>query len=429
MASGQSETPKSAAALDVLRRRLRRIGVVRGDEFIPRPLPPTRSIDEVVEGQVQETAAGPCYVVERAFAADVVRGTEPISAWLNLNPATIAQVGGDDQLAISSLQKFIFLDTETTGLGAGALAFMVGVGRFNDQGDFETRQFFLRNPAEEHALLMLINEYLPSDGALVTFNGRSFDVPLLSGRFRLARLPDIASRLPNLDLLLPARRLWRRRLSSCSLGSLETNILSLERDQADVPGHLIPAMYQHYLRTGDAGNMAGIFYHNQEDLVSMAALGVVLCRVFERPDQSGLTVDDRLSLARWYQKCDQLEAAEAAYGMAVEEAPDALARYDALSGLSLLLKHLDRRDEAVPLWTDMADLRYDTVGQEELAKYYEWHAINLPLALDWTNHAIDLIESWRPGFRRNQTLRQFEHRRARLLRKINGDQDTSGDLS
>lgn len=420
--SGPSKAPESAAALDILRRRLRRLGVVRGDEFTPRPPLPIRGIDEVVEGQVQETSAGPCYVVKRSFAAEVERGDSPINAWLNLNPATVAQVGGDDRLAISSLQKFIFLDTETTGLGAGALAFMVGVGRFNDRGEFEIRQFFLRNPAEEHALLMLINEYLPSDGALVTFNGRSFDVPLLSGRYRLARLPDIASRLPNLDLLLPSRRLWRRRLSSCSLGSLEANILNLRRDQADVPGYLIPEMYQRYLRTGDASNMAGIFYHNQEDLISMAALGIVLCRVFERPDQPGVPVDDRLSLARWYQKQDRLEAAEAAYSMAVEEAPDAPTRYDALTGLSLLLKRLDRREEAVPLWVDMADLRYDTLGQEELAKYYEWHLINLPLALEWTNHAIALVESWRPGFRRAETLRTFEHRRARLLRKISGDE-------
>jgi uncharacterized protein YprB with RNaseH-like and TPR domain len=421
--SEQSNISEAAAALDVLRRRLRRLGVVRGDEFVPQPPPPSRDIDQVVEGQVQETAAGPCYVVERSFAAEVERGPSPISVWLRLNPATIAQVGGNADLAISSLQKYIFLDTETTGLGGGALAFMVGVGRFNDRGGFDIHQFFLRHPAEEQAMLMLVNAYLPPDGALVTFNGRSFDVPLLSGRSRLARLPDIASRLPNLDLLLPARRLWRRRLPSCALGSLEANILNLRRDQADVPGYLIPTMYQHYLRTGDAGNMAGIFYHNQEDLVSMAALGIVLCRVFERPDQPGLPIDDRLSLAHWYQKQDRLEEAEAAYGMAVEEAPDAASRYDALVGLSFLLKRLDRREEAVPLWVDMADLRCDTTGQEELAKYYEWHSINLHQALEWTNQAIALVESWRPGFRRTEILRTFEHRRARLLRKIRGDEN------
>jgi uncharacterized protein YprB with RNaseH-like and TPR domain len=407
--------------MDDLRKRLRRLGVTTGREFKPQPRAQVGpGIEALVEGQVHETPHGACFAASQVYVPGTLHGTLSLSDWLTLDPATLGGAGGDEALAGIDPRRYVFLDTETTGLGGGALAFLVGVGFFNDAGHFETHQFFLRDPAEEPAMLALLGERLWPDGGLVTFNGRTFDVPLLAGRFIRNRMPTRVGALPNLDLLRPARRLWRRRLPSCALSALEVDVLGLRRATADVPGYLIPTLYNQYLHTGDAGQMPRVFYHNEQDLLSMVALGVTLCRTFEQPDAPALPVDDRLSLARWYHNQGMLAECEVAYRSAVEEAPDAESRYDALHGLAYLLKRSERREEAVPLWEDLADLKFDVLGHEELAKHYEWHAVDLGRALEWTERGIALASSWQPGYRQRVALNALEHRRRRLLRKLGG---------
>ncbi|MEJ2148139.1 MAG: ribonuclease H-like domain-containing protein [Chloroflexota bacterium] len=408
---------RSAAMAD-LRRRLRRLGVRTGRDFAPTPRrQPALPLEEALDGRELETQAGTCYEVSSSFPLETPHGPLPLESWLALSPETIGEVGEWPGLGRVAPQDFIFLDTETTGLGGGALAFMVGIGFFNAAGYFEIHQFFLRNPGEERAMLILLRELIPPTSGLVTFNGQAFDVPLLNDRFIRARMRHPLPTLPNFDLLPPARRLWRRRLPSCSLGSLETHILGRQRDQADVPGYLIPALYREYLNTGDARAMQGVFYHNQQDLLSMVTLGALICNTFAQP-KTTLPNEDRLSLARWYHNRDLMAESEAAYRAALDDAPDAQARYDALYGLAYLLKRSERRDEALPLWAFLADLKLDTVGHEELAKHYEWQAVNLKTALEWTELGIDLAESWRPGLRRTTALASLRHRRERLLRKL-----------
>jgi hypothetical protein len=121
-----------------------------------------------------------------------------------------------------------------------------------------------------------------------------------------------------------------------------------------------------------------------------------------------------------------LAESEAAYRLAADEAPDAEARQDALTGWAGLLKRLDRRAEAIPLWESLADLKLDTEGHEELAKYYEWHAANPAEALRWTEAGIAAAEGWRPGLRRIEALAALNHRRERLLRRMAGRVD-AGD--
>jgi uncharacterized protein YprB with RNaseH-like and TPR domain len=404
--------------MDDLRRRLRRLGVTTGHEFKPK-LRAVPGIDALLDGRVLETANGACFAVTHTYAPQTRHGAMALSDWLTLGPAALAGIGGDSALNRVDPRRYVFIDTETTGLGGGALAFLVGIGYFNAADHFEMHQFFLRDPAEEPALLTLLHERLWPDGGLVTFNGRRFDVPLLGGRFIRNRMPTHIHRMPNLDLLAPARRLWQRRLPSCALSALEGDILGLQRSEADVPGYLIPALYGDYLRTGDASQMRRVFYHNEQDLLSMAALGVRLCRIFERPDASTLLPDDRLSLARWYHNQGMLDKCEVAYRVAVDEAPDAESRYDALHGLAYLLKRAGRREEAVPLWQDLADLKLDVLGHEELAKHYEWHATDLSQAMRWTEAGIALASSWRPGIRQRQALNDLAHRQRRLLRKLN----------
>lgn len=405
--------------MDDLRRRLRRLGVTTGRNFTPRPRPAAGGdIDTLVDGETVETPSGACFRVRRVYDAETVHGSRPLAEWLAQEPAALAGLADDDLLGGVSPERFVFLDTETTGLGGGAFAFLIGVGFFNGDGQFEVQQFFLKDPAHEPALLDLLHETLYPDGALVTFNGRTFDVPLLASRCIMTRRRPLVEMLANLDLLHPARRLWRRRLPSCALSALEADVLGVRRTHQDVPGSLIPYLYRQYLETRNARDMVRVLYHNEIDLLSMVSLGALLARVFQQPDADGLPVDDRLSLAQWYASRGRMREAEAAYRAAAETAPNAEARHEALERWAALLKRAGRREEAVPLWEWLADLRLDVTGHVELAKYYEWHARNLPLALAWTDAGIALAESWRPSWRRTEALRDLHHRRERLLRRI-----------
>lgn len=405
--------------LDDLRTRLSRLGVIKGDDWKAKPAVSPKLIETFIDGQVHQGELGACFEVVRRFAPDTLQGNIPLKDWLAQEVTTLTQIGKMSLVTSIDIRRFIFLDTETTGLGgAGTLPFMVGLGFFDEADWFEVHQFFLRSPAEEPAMLALIHDLLWPDGGLVTFNGRTFDVPLLSGRFILARKPTHLGTLPNLDLLPPARRLWQRRLPSCALGALEKSVLGIHRTTADVPGWLIPSLYQRYVRTGDATEIARVFYHNEQDILSMVALAARLADTFSRPEASALPVEDRLSLARWYESQGRFAECELAYRVVLDKAPDAEKRREALANLARLLKRSERRQEALPLWEYLADLKLDTLGHEELAKHYEWHEIDLRQALKWTEQGIALATSWRPGLQRTEALRGLSHRRERLAKKL-----------
>ncbi|MBN1428246.1 MAG: ribonuclease H-like domain-containing protein [Anaerolineae bacterium] len=417
--------------MEDLRQRLSRLGVIKGDAWKigqqPAAVAPA-SIESLIEGQVREGKSGACFDVVRAFAPEMLQGELPLASWLALDTAVIARMGNLAPTSPIDTRRFVFLDTETTGLGGVAtLPFMVGLGFFNTSDDFEIHQLFLRSPSEEAALLDAIHDIVGQDGGLVTFNGRSFDVPLLLNRYILARRSTHLGSLPNLDLLPPARRLWKRRLPSCALGALERDILGIPRTSEDIPGWLIPTLYQQYLQTGNAREMLRVFYHNEQDILSMVVLAARLTSTFGRPDIAELPADDRLSMARWYESRGLLAECEAAYRAALDEISETSLRQEALTGLAGLLKRSDRRSEAVQLWEYLADLRQDTTGHEELAKYYEWHDVDLPQALRWTEQGISLAEAWRPGLQRTEALCVLKRRHERLVRKITNRAQSSPD--
>jgi uncharacterized protein YprB with RNaseH-like and TPR domain len=168
--------------------------------------------------------------------------------------------------------QWLFLDTETTGFsgGTGTYAFLVGVAWW-DAGGLEVEQFFMRDFNEEHSVLVALRERLAERRVLVTFNGKSFDWPLLETRYRMTRA--ITPRVPraHLDMLHPARHLWRLHLGSVRLVELERHILGWERG-VDVASELIPQMYFDFLRGGPPEPLIPIFRHNQMDLRGLAAL-------------------------------------------------------------------------------------------------------------------------------------------------------------
>jgi uncharacterized protein len=418
-----------------LQDRLRRLGVVKGARHLkpvaprpPTPAPPPDEPDEPVPlerllagGQVEATAVGACYVLDKVYPLAYRHGREPLVALLAHAPAAAVPYGQDARLAALDFRDLVFLDTETTGLaGAGTLAFMVGAAFFESTpaGEaFVVRQYFLRDHGDEAAMLHLLAGLLTQKAGVVTFNGRAFDLPLLDNRYLLNRMVGPIFDLPHVDLLHPARRLWRARLGSCALGALEQNLLEVRRTQEDVPGWLIPSLYQDYLRSGDARELARVFYHNRIDMLSMVTLATRVWRFFEGGEAETHPAD-WYSLGKWQADLDAPEAAEASLrrALAGEDLPLAL-YHETLQRLGLLLKRSDRRAEALPLWQQWAATSYDSVEPHvELAKYYEWHAQDVETAVLWTERALSLVESWSPH-RARLARDELSHRLARLLGK------------
>src|SRR6266542_93865 len=252
--------------------KLKSLGLNVGTSQLAQPKIESRyEIDSVVAGAFHPTPRCDIFIAQQSYSSDYIYGSSPL---ISPSPLSlISQWANDSRLAELPLSAFAFLDTETSGLsgGTGTYAFMVGIARFVDD-QFVLRQFFMRDPAEEPAMLEAITQFLAPAQALVTFNGKAFDAPLLATRYRLHHIPVPFAEYAHLDLLPLARRLWRDRLESRALKYLEQHVLGLTRAAEEVPGYEIPWLYFDYLRTRDARPLGGVFYHNTMDVVAMSAL-------------------------------------------------------------------------------------------------------------------------------------------------------------
>lgn len=410
--------------------KLRRLGVVKGARRLnpgrsPRPIQttpqpatpnPQAPPPLMPGGRLEETAVGPCFVVDTVYPLHHQHGTAPLSALLDHSPAAAIPFCAEPRFDRCHFRDFLFIDTETTGLaGAGTIAFMVGAAFFEEEA-FVVRQYFLRDHGDEPAMLLLLDELLADKAGLITFNGRSFDLPLLDRRYLMNRMDSDLMQQPHLDLLPPARRLWRERLGSCALSALEPQLLHVQRAQADVPGWLIPSLYHQYLLSGDTAEMERVFYHNHIDMLSMVTLATQVMAYLEQrpPDPHPV---DLYSLGKWQADLGLTETAESTLRQAAAADLPLDLYQQSLHRLALLLKRNGRRDEAVPLWQQIAATSYDDISAYiELAKHYEWHQPDLPLAQRWTEAALDLINRWPPAQAR-LVKNELLHRLDRLQRK------------
>lgn len=271
-------------------------------------------------------------------------------------------------------------------------------------------------------LAHLLTDLKPRAG-WVTFNGRAFDLPLLETRLTVNRQRTALSQRPHLDLLMPARWLYRGRLASCALSSLEQHVLGVPRTLDDVPGALIPDMYVHYLRTGDARDMRRVIYHNAMDILSMVTLAAHLLEVFaaevgEARPAPAVGPADWARLAYWHDHEGRTAEAEAAYRRALALKLPLEDRRQALERYAALLKRQQRRAEAVPLWEQLAAFTVDdALPCLELSKYYEWKAADLAQALTWAQRAEAIIRTLPPGWRKAEAQAAITRRLERLTHK------------
>ena len=384
-----------------------------------------RSIDAVVAGSFSPTPRGEVFIAQQEYRSDHIYGSSPILSALPLS--FISQWANDPRINNLPISKFAFLDTETSGLsgGTGTYAFLVGVARFLDD-KFILQQFFMRDPAEEPALLEGIADFLVPCEALVTFNGKAFDAPLLTTRYRLHHIPIPYKEYSHLDLLPLARRLWRDRLESRALKYLEEHVLGLKRSSEEVPGYEIPWLYFDYLRTGDARPLAGVFYHNAMDVVAMAALLAHMNEMMQNPYegrvQHGL---DFIALGKLFEDLGHLEDAARLYERGLESDPSTgsgqgITEADfgvAVKRLSILQKRRGDYEQAVRLWEKAAQEGH-IYAYIEMAKYYEHKQRDRKAALKWTKSARKEAErADLPAYIRSHWLEEIAHRLARLERK------------
>ena len=368
-----------------------------------------------------DTPYGSAFRIETHYPSETRHGNGRLADLLNADPALAAEVGRDDTLREAGPSGWKFVDLETTGLvgGAGTIGFLVGVGSF-EADSFQLRQYFLRDPEEEAAMLHILRADLEAAAGFVSFNGRSFDLPLLENRFTLAKREKYTlSGEPHLDLLYPARRLWSRSLPDCRLSTIEQHVLGVERSEEDVPGELIPGMYLDYLRTGDASDMTRVIYHNAIDILSLVGLSAVILERHRTPDARGLESAEALAVARWHQAAGRTGQAEAGYRAAVAKADDRSVQADGLRHLGILLKREGRRAEALDDWERWHRIiPEDPAPCIELAMYYEWEAKELKPAVLWADRALVVVERWPTGWKRDHWTKQINHRIARLNRKF-----------
>jgi hypothetical protein len=349
---------------------------------LPREMPP---IAQILRGDWHDTLHGPVFVRDEWFPLDHLHGALPLRSALDAAPEALRLLLGT--AAAPHPSRLAFFDIETTGLsgGTGTYVVLAGLGTYEETEPgcppaFRMRQYFLADLAHEQAMLSMLAADTARFDGLVTYNGRSFDVPFVETRLTLARVPSPYPRLAHFDLLHPVRRLYRHRMPGCRLAEAERRLLKIERAD-DVPGWLIPQLYFDYLRAGRASPLRGVFRHNAEDVLSLVGVLAALATLLSSTD---MDPDDAVAVARWWERAaDPLRAANLYRGALpwLEGGEDwawAAARHAALC------KRTGDRPEAVALWNRLW-AQDDRPAGLELAKHLEHHARDLSAAEEVTS--------------------------------------------
>lgn len=335
---------------------------------------------------------------------------------IHVSSEILASLFGCDFPSNVQPEDVLFLDTETTGLsgGVGTIAFQIGIGYFTSEG-FAVEQFLMHDYPEEPQMLKKLNGLMKRFSVLCTFNGRTFDVPLLKSRFLMNRIPDGHFPQTHADVLYPARRLWKLRLKSCTLGHLEEQLLNVSRED-DLPGALVPQTYFQYLKDGRFEPLQKILEHNKQDIVSLAQLFCFLCHQASRPE-SIEKAEDLFSLARAFEKNGEKEKAMHCYRLSTRTQMCT----DAYCAMARMEKRNGHHDAALSLYHSMLSHGDDPVSAcIGLAKLYEHQQKDLQNAMNYTRKALLILSE--PSLFQDEAVRErrneLQHRYARLRKKL-----------
>jgi uncharacterized protein len=408
---------------------------------------PTPDVADVLDGVWHERGGQRFLVVDRMYVPGYRHGSMTLADGLppsdGLWPRLSLLAGASSHSRTIAPSNLLFVDLETTGIagGAGTYAFLVGCGWFAG-GTFRIRQFFLSSFTAERALLEALGDLGADAGTVVTYNGKTFDVPLIETRFALHRLASPFGEMPHIDMLHPARRLWRggdrRRhvqrdvpydgqrgvpddgqsdvLSACRLITLEQHLCGYVRE-GDVAGFEIPARYFRYVHAGDPRPLAAVFEHNRLDLLSLALVTSRAAQLLEDGPVAARTAREALGMGRLYERGGMMPEARSSFARAIDfDGADEELRAEALRAYALVSRRLRQYDDAADAWRRVLGLTdcprpIEREASEALAVHHEHRRRDFVSARDFTLRLLDVDES--------MTRRQAAaYRLARLDKKL-----------
>ncbi|MEB4799157.1 ribonuclease H-like domain-containing protein, partial [Paenibacillus chondroitinus] len=400
---------------------------------------------------IETSPAGSFVMRRRVYGTDSVHGKYRLR---ELADCAQQLVCFHDRGAAVRHDALLFFDTETTGLGVGAgnVPFMVGIGYYTGEL-FTVEQLLIRNPAEEQAMLVYLQELLDRFTHIVSYNGRTFDWPILKNRYVLNRLTLDDSNLLQLDFLYPSRSLWRNTLPSCRLSKVEESRLGFERVD-DVPGSMAPTLYFQYLAEKNPSVLQGVFVHNEHDIVTLAALAIHFSKLLSGELESAVSstnaeaeagvventahyadieLEELFRTGLWLDKMDRSERAETFLQdlfsrlMNNPKPANSTEHESVILQLAGFYKKKGEYSRAVDLWKRWIHIKNASLSLQlepylELAMYYEHRERNLALAIFYAEEAWAKLwrrRSLHRGDRKQNEIEEaLEKRISRLKNKV-----------
>jgi uncharacterized protein YprB with RNaseH-like and TPR domain len=385
-------------------------------------------IDRILGGEWLDTEHGPVFVRDTWHALDHEHGASVLGDILDVSPDAIGMLSASradhvDPAPAVDPAACAFFDIETTGLsgGTGTYIVLAGLGTFeqpvpDEPLAFRLRQYFLAGLEHERAMLALLAADLAHRDAVVTYNGRAFDLPIVESRLTMSRLKSPCRALAHVDLLHHVRSLYAHRFPGCKLAEAERRLLRLERFD-DLPGFMIPPLYRDYLvagRTapGRAARLRPVFRHNADDVISLVGVLSRLATMLTHDDHDP---DDGVALARWWERRGDEQRAMRLYRAALPWLDGDGAWPWAAARHARLCRRAGRRDEAAALWRALFE-RGDAAAGLALAKHLEHHERALGPAREAVESLLQLAaEDGKPAL--IHRLRRIESKADRARRR------------
>jgi uncharacterized protein YprB with RNaseH-like and TPR domain len=399
--------------------KLKALGVQIGAQNLssPRKDFSFKNLPDVLGGKWQNTRFGDCFIVNKTISIEELPVLEKVLSRSDLS--ILSSLKDLETLPSIIPEDIIFIDTETTGLsgGSGTYVFLIGAARFID-GSIQLSQFFLQDPSFETGQLAAFEEFIGNSKLIVSYNGKSFDLPRIKNRFTIHRLTSPFRGIHHVDLLHIARRLWRNVLPGCTLGELESYLLNITRSDLDIPGWQVSDKFYEYLHSGDPTPLRNIFYHNEVDVLTLISLLYYLVDRLTNPLSKEFSDQpDLVYIGQFLSTLDQTDQAITVIQKALES--DLIDHNIRLVGLLTLAKIFKRKgdyDLAIPAWIESAEIG-NPLAYIELAKYYEHKIKDYSEAIHWTLAVLDLYQTFQSDAVPEQLIKQAKHRLERLKQK------------
>lgn len=367
-------------------------------------------LEELVPGQWINTTFGDIFRAKFIYNLDDIYGNLNMRNIFNFTDESIAE---NFKLSKAhNIESILFIDTETTGLagGSGTVAFMIGLG-WVEGNSFLVHQYFISQLNHEEGMLEHIAEFAKNFSCLASFNGKSYDVPLLNTRYVMNRLVPVFEDFDHIDLLHQSRALWKFSLRDCKLKTLEAKLMDLHRE-GDIPGELIPEVYFEYLESGIVDRIERVFFHNRFDIITMLGVLTLIMESIQSVTPEENPLND-YAKGRIFHKKKDIERSVRHYENVLNSSISISRRIITMLELAAIYKKEKMQGKAVELWLQVIDIDYSYTAYVELAKYYEHNEKNIEIAMNHAQYALEGL-----GSHKYKEKSEIEKRISRLERKL-----------